>query len=115
MNDTLHIEALSVKTHIGAHAWEQRILQKLLLDISINTDFSNCLDQLERTIDYAALCSTITEFVEGNKFALIETVATEVARLLKTNFQLGDVCVKVSKPHAIANAYNISVSVSVKR
>lgn len=107
--DTLIIKSLSVSTKIGVYAWEQRIKQQLLIDINLTADFSVCQDDLNNTIDYAALCGQITQFVESKSFKLIETVANEVADLIKQNFKIEQITVGVSKPHAIKNAANIQV------
>ncbi|MCX7117532.1 MAG: dihydroneopterin aldolase [Legionellales bacterium] len=109
--DHLQITALSTKTRIGVHAWEQRILQQLLLDIHIPYDFKNSQDDLAKTLDYDALCQRVTTFVESNHFQLIETVANEVAAFLIKEFAIKTLTLTVSKPHAIKNAGMISVTV----
>lgn len=112
MKDSLRITALSVATQIGIHAWEQRITQKLLLDITIPVDLSTCNNELANTVDYEALCQLVTTFVESNAFTLIETVAEQVAQLVKDAFNVSALTVSVSKPHAIKNAGNICVTVN---
>ena len=112
MIDTLRISALSINTRIGVHAWEQRISQKLLLDISIPVDISTCNNELTNTIDYFALCQSVTQFVESNTFTLIETVAERVAALIKDTFTVNTLTVTVCKPHAVGNAGNICITVS---
>lgn len=112
MIDTLRISALNISTRIGVHAWEQRISQKLLLDIHIPIDLSACNDELSKTIDYDALCKCVTTFVESNTFMLIETVAEHVARLIKDQFNVTQLTVSVSKPHAVKNAGNICVTIN---
>jgi dihydroneopterin aldolase len=109
--DTLKISGLSVATQIGVHTWEQRISQPLLLDISMSFDCSQCEDELSNTIDYDSLCSKVTEFIESNAFKLIETVANQVAALIKKEFNVEQVTVSVSKPHAIKNAASAQVTV----
>lgn len=109
--DTLEITGLKVSTKIGVHAWEQRIQQSLLIDITIPHDCSNCQDELNNTIDYAALCDQVTTYVESNQFALIETVAERVSQLIKEQFAVSQLTIRVSKPHAVANAGNIAVTV----
>jgi dihydroneopterin aldolase len=109
--DKLQITALSVMTHIGVHDWEQRILQQLMLDIQLPIDVTTCDDQLTNTIDYDQLCHQVTEFVESTAFSLIETVAERVAQLIKTEFKVKTLIISVSKPHAIKNARNISVTI----
>lgn len=112
MTDILSISALSVKTRIGVHAWEQRILQQLLLDISIPIDLTLCNNELANTIDYDALCQNVTVFVESNTFTLIETVAECVAQRIKDLFFVGQLTVSVSKPHAVKNAGRICVTIT---
>ena len=110
--DKLDITALRVDTHIGIHAWEQRILQRLLIDISIAHDFSTCDNQLANTIDYDQLCQQVTTLLTANSFTLIETVAETVAELIKNEFKVTEVTVRVSKPDAIKNAGNICVTIT---
>jgi len=110
--DTLQISALSTMTHIGIHDWEQRILQQLLIDIHIPIDIANCNNQLSNTIDYDQLCQRVTTFVESNTFSLIETVAEKVVQLIKDEFQVKQLTVSISKPHAIKNAKNICVTIT---
>ncbi|MGL5742774.1 MAG: dihydroneopterin aldolase [Legionella sp.] len=107
--DTINIKALNISTKIGVYAWEQRIKQQLLIDISIETDFSSCNEDLTKTIDYAALCERVTQFVESKSFQLIETVANEVASLIQKQFKVNQITVGVSKPHAVKNAENIQM------
>ncbi|KTC90644.1 dihydroneopterin aldolase [Fluoribacter dumoffii] len=109
--DTLNIKGLNVSTRIGVYAWEQRINQQLLIDISIDADFSSCQEDLAKTLDYEALCRSVTGYVESKSFQLIETVANEVAELIKKQFTPSQVTVGISKPHAIKNAQNIQVIV----
>lgn len=109
--DTLNIKALKVSTQIGVYEWEQRINQSLLIDISIDTDFSACNEDLSTTIDYAALCELVTRYVESKSFLLIETVANEVANIIQEQFKITHLTIGVSKPHAIKNAENIQVVV----
>ncbi|KTC86067.1 MULTISPECIES: dihydroneopterin aldolase [Legionella] len=110
--DYLDIKGLTIATRIGVYAWEQQISQRLVLDITIPANFSACEDKIDQTIDYSTLCQLITDFVESNAFQLIETVANQVAQLIKKEFNLEQVTVSVSKPHAIKNASDVRVTVT---
>lgn len=112
MTAGIEVIGLVTNTTIGIHPWEQKILQKLVLDITIPLDISRCNNHLSNTLDYDALCQSVTEFVESNTFTLIETVANQVLELIKNRFSLPSVTVRVCKPHAIKNASNICVSVT---
>lgn len=96
---------------MGVYAWEQRIHQPLLLDITIPIDAQHCEDKLGNALDYALLCQQVTELVSSKTYQLIETVATEVAHFIKTQFAVSEVTVKVSKPTAIPNAKLVQISV----
>lgn len=109
-NDLLEITGLRVKTHIGVYRFEQSILQTLLLDIRIQTSLKGCNDCLDNTIDYATLCHELTTWLESSSYQLIETVAEQVLQRLEDKLPTAGLTVRVSKPHAIKNAGNISVT-----
>lgn len=109
--DSLIIKSLAIAAQIGVHDWEQKIKQNLLLDITIPSDFNRCKDELTETLDYDALCHSVTEFVGSKSFKLIETVANEVAALIQQEFQVAKLTVAVAKPHAVKNAGMIQVVV----
>ena len=98
--------------HIGVHAWEQKILQQLLIDLHIPLDDCSYADKLENTFDYAAICESIVSFVEKHSFQLIETVAEQVAAFIKEIFAVPAITITVSKPHAIKNAKSVSITIS---
>jgi dihydroneopterin aldolase len=110
--DQLIIQDLAVLTHIGVNDWEQRILQPVLLDIHIQTDFNNCQDKLENVLNYDALCQSVTRYVESQTFLLIETLANATANFIKEEFKLDKVTLSLSKPNAIKNAKNVKVIVT---
>ena len=110
--DLLTIQGLSVQTQIGVYAWEQQIKQQLLIDVSIPSDFSRCDDDITKTLDYDALCKTITSFVESQSFQLIEYVANSVAQLIQQEFGVTTLTISVTKPHAVKNAGIIKISVT---
>lgn len=111
--DYLQITNLRVRTKIGVHKWEQAILQSLNLNLKIPTDTRNCNDNIKNTIDYDELCTIITNHLEKNSFTLIETVAEEVAVLIKDKFQIAkEITVTINKPNAIANADNVGIKIT---
>lgn len=110
--DNLEILGLTVATKVGVYTWEKRIIQRLSLDIFIPADFTHCMDDINKTIDYAKLAESVTTFIESHSFNLIETIAENVAQLIKKEFKLNQVTVRVSKPHAIKNASDVRVSIT---
>ena len=109
--DIVFIEQLSVITTIGVYDWEQTIEQKLVFDIEMGWDNRKSAksDDVNDCLSYADISKTVIGHVEGQRFALVERVAEEVAELLLTKFNSPWVRIKLSKPGAVARAANVGV------
>ena len=109
--DIVFIEQLSVITTIGVYDWEQTIEQKLVFDIEMGWDnrTSAKSDDVNDCLSYADISETVVNHVEGQRFALVERVAAEVAELLLSRFNSPWVRIKLSKPGAVARATNVGV------
>ncbi|KTK23381.1 dihydroneopterin aldolase [Enterobacter hormaechei subsp. xiangfangensis] len=109
--DIVFIEQLSVITTIGVYDWEQTIEQKLVFDIEMGWDNRKSAksDDVNDCLSYADISETVIGHVEGQRFALVERVAEEVADLLLSKFNSPWVRIKLSKPGAVARAANLGV------
>ncbi|MCU6673302.1 bifunctional dihydroneopterin aldolase/7,8-dihydroneopterin epimerase [Leclercia adecarboxylata] len=109
--DIVFIEQLSVITTIGVYDWEQTIEQKLVFDIEMGWDNVAAAksDDVNDCLSYADVSEAVISHVEGQRFALVERVAEEVAELLLNRFNSPWVRIKVSKPGAVARAVNVGV------
>ncbi|HCM9553618.1 TPA: bifunctional dihydroneopterin aldolase/7,8-dihydroneopterin epimerase [Enterobacter kobei] len=109
--DIVFIEQLSIITTIGVYDWEQTIEQKLVFDIEMGWDNRKSAksDDVNDCLSYADISETVIGHVEGQRFALVERVAEEVAELLLTKFNSPWVRIKLSKPGAVARAANVGV------
>ena len=109
--DIVFIEQLSVITTIGVYDWEQTIEQKLVFDIEMGWDNRKSAksDDVNDCLSYADISETVIGYVEGQRFALVERVAEEVADLLLSRFNSPWVRIKLSKPGAVARAANVGV------
>ncbi len=109
--DIVFIEQLSVITTIGVYDWEQTIEQKLVFDIEMGWDNVAAAksDDVNDCLSYADVSEAVIRHVEGQRFALVERVAEEVAELLLSRFNSPWVRIKVSKPGAVARAANVGV------
>lgn len=108
--DWIQIHDLKILTRIGVYTWEQHIHQTLLVNIACLVDLSLPVAKLTESVDYAAISEAVTVFVSERSFELIETVAQQVADLVLEQFKVRQVRILVKKPHAIANASGVSVS-----
>lgn len=108
---TLEITSLQVDTTIGVYDWEQKIKQRLLIDLWLTVDIQHAsqTDQLTDTIDYDTLCKELTTIISERPCNLIETVAHLIAEYLRTRWALDNFKIRVSKPGALPNAENVCI------
>ncbi|WJY17152.1 bifunctional dihydroneopterin aldolase/7,8-dihydroneopterin epimerase [Pectobacteriaceae bacterium CE90] len=111
--DIVFIEELGVITTIGVYDWEQTIQQKLVFDIEMGWDNRHAAasDDVNDCLSYADVSDAVISLVAGQRFALVERVAEEVAQLLMQRFGIPWLRIKVSKPGAVAQARSVGVIV----
>lgn len=101
MGASRHIEIrrLRVRTFIGVPEEERADVQELLLTVRIvpRSDFAAMEDQIDRTIDYAALAAEIQDLALAKPRRLIETLANDVADHVLLNPAASGVEVMVEK------------------
>lgn len=109
--DIVYIRGLEVKTVIGVYDWERKIRQSLLIDLDMAHDNSKAAatDDIIHALDYKAVCDKVAAFVESSEAQLIETVAEQIAALVRTEFDVPWLKVKVGKPDAISTANDVGV------
>lgn len=112
--DRILIEALTVNTVIGAYDWERSIQQTLSLDLTLATDIraAAATDDLQLTLDYAAICQRIQKFADAHQFALVETFAERLSECLRTEFSITWLRLRVRKPGAVPNAASVGLEIT---
>lgn len=111
--DTIWVRQLKVVTTIGVHSWERAIRQPLTLDLVLhcNTATAAASGDLSQSINYADLCSIVTDYLTEQHFPLLESAAEAIAALLLQKFSTTWVKVTIGKPNAIANALSAGISI----
>ncbi|WWO99201.1 MAG: bifunctional dihydroneopterin aldolase/7,8-dihydroneopterin epimerase [Candidatus Dasytiphilus stammeri] len=109
--DIIFIEQLCIITTIGIYKWEQKIKQKLILDIEMewNHHKPGYSDDIKDCLNYQEISSIVIDHVTNSKFSLVERVAEEIASLLLTRFASPWVRIKISKPGGVAQACKVGV------
>jgi FolB domain-containing protein len=97
--DTIVIRDLTVAYRIGVTDAERAVPQRLQLSLEIGHDFAAAAssDDLGRTIDYHAVCQQLLRFGEGRSWRLIESLAVEIAMMLRTEYGAARATVEVRK------------------
>ena len=109
--DIVYVSELRADTVIGVYDWERRIRQTVVLDLELATDNRRAAasDQLQDTLDYAALSARVLAFIEGSEFQLIETMAEQVAAIVLAEFAVPWLRLRIAKPGAVAAARTVGV------
>ncbi len=97
--DTITISDLAVSYNVGVPAEERARPQRLLISLEMNLDFSAAAagDDLTRTIDYHAVSQRLAGFGQGRNWKLIETLAVEIAEMVRTEFRAKRAVVEIKK------------------
>ena len=109
--DIVFIEALEVETVIGIYDWERRVRQPVVLDIEMAFDNTKpaASDAIGDTLDYKAVSKRLIAFVQSSNFQLVETLAEHCAAIIRADFGVAWVRVKLSKPGAVRGACAVGV------
>jgi len=109
--DTVYLRGLRIDTVIGIHDWERDTRQVVVLDLELGGDNRRAAasDRIGDALDYEAIAARLGEYVGASEFRLIETLAEEVACLLRREFDIPWLRLSVSKPGAVAAAEDVGV------
>jgi dihydroneopterin aldolase len=109
--DIVYIRGLEIKAVIGVYDWERKIRQPVVIDLDMAHDNHKAAatDDITHALDYKAVCDRVTAFIEASELQLLETLAEEIATIVRTEFGVPWVRVRVGKPDAISNARDVGV------
>ena len=109
--DIVYIRDLKIETVIGVNDWEREVRQTVSLDLEMATDIHAAADSddIEDTIDYKAVAKRLISFVEGTDFQLVESIAERVTDIVREEFGVSWVRLRVSKPGAVTGAQDVGV------
>lgn len=115
MPDSIKIHGLRVDTHIGVSEEERSQPQTVLIDIDLEVDLRQAgdTDQLEHTIDYAEIASSVGQLVRSESVRLLEHLAEKIARVLLATKGVMTVTVEIAKdsPPVEENVDRIAVRI----
>lgn len=109
--DIVYVRGLEVKTVIGVYEWEREIKQPVCIDLDMACDFGKAAatDEHQYVLDYKIVCVRVTKFIEQSNLQLLEAMAEAIATLIRSEFHVTWVRVRVGKPAAITGANEVGV------
>ncbi|MEO8803761.1 MAG: dihydroneopterin aldolase [Rudaea sp.] len=111
--DTVFIQDLRVETVIGIYDWERKIRQTVALDLEMAFDnrIPAASDRIEDTLDYKAVAKRLIAFVEASHFELVETLAERCAEIVRNEFGVGWLRLRLAKPGAVTGSAAVGVMI----
>jgi len=109
--DKIFLNELKVDAIIGIWEWERRIRQTVVIDLEMSADIARAAatDEIADTLNYKAVAKRIQDFVANSDFQLVETLAERIAAIIRDEFSVAWVKVRVNKPGAIRGSREVGV------
>ncbi len=109
--DIVFIEDLRIETVIGIYDWERKIRQTIAihLEMAFDNRWPASSDKIDDTLDYKAVSKRLIAFVENSHFELVETLAERCAEIVRDEFRVAWLRLKLSKPGAVTGSKAVGV------
>lgn len=117
-SDEIFIHNLVVQTIIGVLPEERKKLQPVELDIVLKTDIRPAAQSqnLADTLDYAAIASGLSAYIQSTQYLLLETLADAIVHWLwDFSSSINEVVLELRKPKAVAEAKTVGIKISRSR
>ncbi len=111
--DKIFLRELKVETIIGIWDWERKIRQTIVIDLEMSADIAKAAatDDIKDTLDYKGVAKRVQQFVSDSSFQLVETLAERIAGIIRDEFNVAWVRVKVHKPGAIRGSRDVGIDI----
>ncbi|HQQ62577.1 MAG TPA: dihydroneopterin aldolase [Pseudomonadales bacterium] len=110
-NDIVYIRDLRIETIIGIFQWEREVKQIVSLDLDMAADIraAAASDDIVDALDYKAISKRLIQFIEQSQFQLIEALAEAVADIVRNEFRVTWLRLRISKPGALRGAQDVGL------
>ena len=111
--DITFLHGLKIECIIGIWDWERSSKQTVTIDLDMGCNVTTAAnsDDIKDAVDYKNVAKRLKEFVGESEFKLVETLAEKVAALLREEFGLTWVRVRVNKKGAVKGARDVGVEI----
>lgn len=109
--DKIFLNQLKIDTVIGIWEWERRIRQTIVIDLEMSADIAKAAasDDVADTLNYKSVAKRLQDYVSDSSFQLVETLAERIAAIVRDEFGVAWVKVRVNKPGAIRGSRDVGV------
>ncbi|MEN0038500.1 MAG: dihydroneopterin aldolase [Cellvibrio sp.] len=109
--DIVYIRDLRIDTIIGIYDWEREVRQTVSIDLEMASDIRKAAetDDIQYALNYKAVSKRLIAYVENRNALLVETLAEEIAQVIRTEFNVPWLRLRLSKPGAIRGARDVGL------
>lgn len=111
--DTIFIQDLAVKMHLGVPEWERRAKQTVLINCEVKADIKKAAasKNIDDALNYFELAKALEAKASSESYVLVETLIEDLAELIETHYKPSWFSLSISKPHAIANVKGVGIRI----
>ncbi|MDD1627529.1 MAG: dihydroneopterin aldolase [Methylococcaceae bacterium] len=111
--DIIFLGGLEIETIIGIYDWERKTKQTVVLDIEMAFDIQKAAetDDIQYALDYKTVSKRIISFVEASQFLLVEKLISEIAAIIRNEFNVPWVKITLNKKGAIRGASDVGITI----
>ncbi|WP_039914956.1 dihydroneopterin aldolase [Cellvibrio mixtus] len=109
--DIVYIRDLRIDTIIGIYDWEREVRQTVSIDLEMASDIRRAAetDDIQYALNYKAVSKRLIAYVENRNALLVETLAEEIAQVIRAEFNVPWLRLRLSKPGAIRGARDVGL------
>jgi dihydroneopterin aldolase len=111
MQDTLFVRDLEARAVIGVTDWERRAPQVLKIDLDLACDAAAAAeeDDIAKTVNYRSVSKAVLAHTEASGYRLVETLAERLADLIRSEYGVRWVRIRIHKPGAVRFSRDVGV------
>jgi len=111
--DIIFLGALEIDTIIGIYDWEREQRQTVIFDIEMGFDIGKAAetDDIQYALDYKTVSDRIIAFVKASQFFLVERLISEIADIIRTEFNVPWVKITLNKKGAIGSGIDVGITI----
>ena len=115
MSDIVFIKGLRPRAILGLNDWEREKPQELEIDIEMAQDIRAAAkdEDIEKSVNYRAVAKAVMKHTIEGKYLLVETLAENLAALIREDYGIAWVRLRIAKPGAVR--FSDAVGVIIER
>jgi len=109
--DIVYIRDLKIDTIIGIYDWERQVRQTVVLDLDMASDICRAAttDDIQHALNYKTVAHRLIDYVGSSEFELVETLAESIAELVRREFHVPWLRLRLGKPGAVRQAREVGL------